>query len=131
MREVRVGSNKGIADCCISLPMRHITGQGGVKGEGEEGKDGWCKARSSWRGISHPQGAPWDAQLWIWGGFDPPPAELGPNPTRRAEQAPKIHLSNSSGTHSRHCQHPRPHSPSPLFKYLSHFPFFLLALFPG
>lgn len=65
MREVRVESNKAIADCCISQPMRHITGQGGVKGEEEEGwdaKDGWCKVSSSWRGISHLQGAPWDAQ---------------------------------------------------------------------
>lgn len=56
-------SNKAIADYFIPLPMCHITGEG-KRGEGKEGwdmKDCWGKVGSSWRGISHPRGAPQDA----------------------------------------------------------------------
>lgn len=56
-------SNNAIADYFIPLPTRHISGEG-KKGEGEEGwdvKDCWGKVGSSWRGISHPRGAPQDA----------------------------------------------------------------------
>lgn len=47
---------------------------------------------------------------------NPPPADVGLNPTRRAEWVPKTHLGSSDGTHPRPLHlHPGASSPSPHF----------------
>lgn len=122
VREVRVESNKAIADYFISLPMRHIT-RGG-KGQREREKRAGMKRTAGAKLAAHGGEYPiLEEPLGLFSsGFgvgltsNPQPADIGLNPTRRAERVPKTRLGSSDGTHpcSLHLQ-PGASSPSQHF----------------
>lgn len=116
-------SNKAMADYFISLPMHHVTGRGG-KGQGERNKRAGIRRSAGAKPAAHrgEYPIPEDPLKMLSSGFgvgltsNPPPAHVGLNATRRAEQVPKHPLGSGSGTHPRPLHlHPGASSPSPHF----------------
>ena len=112
-------SNKAIADYFISLPMHHITGGG--KGQGEREKRAGMRRTAGAKPAAHRGEYPVleEPLGMLSSGFgvgltsNPPPADVGLNPTRSTQWVPKTRLGSGDGTHPRPLHlHPEASSPS-------------------